>query len=190
MQLLKDRIRRDGITIDNRIIKVDNFLNHQLDIRLFNEMGKEFRRLFSDASVNKILTVEASGIGIACITAQYFDVPVVFARKTISSNLDVDTYQAPVYSYTKDTHYTIRVAKQYLNPEDHVLIIDDFLANGNAVCGMLDIVLAAGAKIAGIGIVIEKSFQGGRKKLEPYNVRIESLAIIDSLFDGKITFAE
>ena len=190
MQLLMDRIRTDGLVIGDRIIKVDNFLNHQLDIRLFNEMGKEFKRLFKDAPINKILTIEASGIGIACITAQYFDVPVVFARKTISSNLDSDTYQAPVYSYTKDINYTIRVAKRYLSPQDNVLIIDDFLANGNAVCGMLEVLEAAGAKVAGVGIVIEKSFQGGRQRIAPYNVKIESLAIIESLCEGKIIFAE
>lgn len=188
MQLLKDKIREYGKVIDNRIIKVDNFLNHQLDIALFNEMGKEFKKRFQDKKITKILTLEASGIGIACITAQYFHVPVLFAKKHKASNLDKDTYQAEVYSFTKDTLYTVRVAKEYLHPEDKILIIDDFLAHGQAVAGLINIVKQSGAEIAGIGIVIEKSFQKGREQIKDPEIQLESLAIIEGIEDGKIIF--
>jgi xanthine phosphoribosyltransferase len=190
MQLLKDRILNDGKVIDNRILKVDNFLNHQLDINLFNEMGKEFKKRFSSKNITKILTIEASGIAIACITAQYFNVPVVFAKKHEAGNLSRDVYASDVYSFTKDKNYKIRVDKRFINPSDKILIIDDFLAQGNAVCGLIDIVQAAGAEVIGVGIVIEKGFQKGREViLKKYPVQIESLAIIDGFKDGNIEFA-
>lgn len=189
MKLLKERILQEAKVIDGHIIKVDSFLNHQLDMKLFNEMGREFKKRFCDSQVTKILTVEASGIGIACITAQYFDVPVVFAKKHEASNLDDDTYQSQVYSYTKSRSFNIRVARKYLQPGDRVLIIDDFLANGNAIAGLISIVKASGAKVAGVGIVIEKEFQKGREKIEP-DIRLESLAIINSLKNGVIIFGE
>lgn len=188
MDLLKRRILESGHVIGDRIVKVDSFLNHQLDINLFNEIGKEFKRRFADCRTTKILTIEASGIGIACITAQYFNVPVLFAKKTEASNLDEETYQSRVYSYTKDKFYDIRVARKFLQPTDRVLIIDDFLANGNAVSGLVSIVRQAGAQVAGVGIVIEKSFQKGRDKVSKENVRLESLAIIEELRDGQIIF--
>lgn len=188
MDLLKRRILESGHVIGDRIVKVDSFLNHQLDINLFNEIGKEFKRRFADCRITKILTIEASGIGIACITAQYFNVPVLFAKKTEASNLDEETYQSRVYSYTKDKFYDIRVARKFLQPTDRVLIIDDFLANGNAVSGLVSIVRQAGAQVAGVGIVIEKSFQKGRDKVSKENVRLESLAIIEELRDGQIIF--
>lgn len=190
MELLKRRILEEAIIIDDRIIKVDSFINHQMDIELFNEMGKEFKRRFAGKEISKILTVEASGIGLAVITAQYFNVPVVFAKKHDASNLDRDTYQSEVYSYTKDKTYQIRVAKRYLNPGDRVLIIDDFLANGNAASGLVRIVREAGAEVAGVGIAIEKLFQNGREKLLKEGIQLESLAIIESLKNGKIIFQD
>jgi xanthine phosphoribosyltransferase len=191
MELLKNRICHSGRVIGNDILKVDSFLNHQMDVQLFQEIGKEFKRRFADQKITKILTVEASGIGIACITAQYFDcVPVVFAKKFTAKNLDTEVYESKVYSFTKAAHYMIRVDKHYLDSGDNVLIIDDFLANGKAVLGLLDISRQAGAKIAGVGIVIEKSFQDGRNVVLKENVRLESLARISSLREGKITFAD
>ncbi len=189
MELLKKKILEVGQVIDNRIIKVGSFLNHQIDVELLNEIGKEFKARFGSEKITKILTIEASGIGIACITAQYFKVPVLFAKKTEALNLDNETYQSKVYSYTKEKVYEIRVAKKFLQPEDKVLIIDDFLANGNAVQGMLNLVKKAGAQAVGVGIVIEKSFQNGREKIARENVRLESLAIIKELRDGQIIFA-
>lgn len=189
MQLLKDRIIKDGKVIDNRIIKVDNFLNHQLDIELFNEMGKEFKKRFAMKDITKILTIETSGIAIASIAAQYFNVPVVFAKKHDAGNLSKDVYESEVYSFTKDKISKIRVDKRFIQPLDKVLIIDDFLAQGNAVCGLIDIVHAAGAEVAGVGIVIEKGFQGGREViLKKFPVQIESLAIIEGFKDGDIVF--
>lgn len=188
MELLKQRIISEGKIIGSDILKVDSFLNHQMDIELFNEMGKEFKRIFGDDRVTRILTIEASGIGIACITAQYFNVPVVFAKKTEARNLDVNTFESEVYSFTKGKSYKIKVAKKYLEENDRVLIIDDFLANGNAVLGLADIIKQAGAHLAGAGIVIEKGFQCGRKKLEKSGIRVESLAIIKSMHDGQVTF--
>ena len=191
MQLLKDRILKDGRVIENRIIKVDNFLNHQLDIELFNEMGKEFKKRFVSKEITKILTVETSGIAIACITAQYFNVPVLFAKKHEAANLGTDVFESDVYSFTKDKHSKIRVDKKFLDHQDKVLIIDDFLALGNAVIGLADIVNQAGAELSGIGIVIEKGFQKGRKAiLDKLDVQIESLAIIDSFEKGSIIFSE
>lgn len=188
MELLKQRIIQDGKAIGASIVKVDNFLNHQMDINLFNEMGKEFKRRFADIEVTKILTVEASGIAIACIAAQYFNVPVVFAKKHEATNLDTNAYQAEVFSFTKNKQYTIRVARDYISSEDKVLIIDDFLANGKAATGLIDIVKQADAQVVGVGIVIEKGFQPGRELIEQQGVRLESLAIIESIDNGSITF--
>ena len=188
MELLKNRILKDGKVIGDSIIKVDSFLNHQLDIDLFNEIGREFKERFSDEKISRILTVEASGIAVACIAAQYFKVPVVFAKKYEALNLDSDTYQSEVYSFTKQRNYNIRVSKKYITPEDNVLIIDDFLANGKAASGLVDIVRQAGARVAGVGIVIEKGFQKGREALRQKGVRIESLVIIKSMDEGVIIF--
>lgn len=188
MEILKNRILDEGRVIGEDILKVDSFLNHQIDVNLYNEMGKEFKRRFSGREINKILTVEASGIGIACIASQYFNVPVVFAKKHDASNLDKETYEAQVYSFTKDRYYNVRVSKKYITPQDKILIIDDFLANGNAVKGLIDIAMQGGATVEGVGIVIEKSFQEGRLKIEALGVRVESLARIESIGNGKITF--
>lgn len=188
MQKLKEKILACGKVIDDRIIKVDSFLNHQLDIDFFNEIGKEFKRRFQDKEITKILTLEASGIGIACIAAQYFHVPVVFAKKHDAGNLDKNTYQTEVYSFTKNTIYTVRVSKEYLQPSDKILIIDDFLANGQAVAGLINIVKQSGAQVVGIGIVIEKSFQKGREMIKDQEIQVESLAIIEAIQDGKIKF--
>ena len=188
MELLKKRILKDGIIINGNILKVDSFLNHQMDVSLFNEIGKEFKNRFKDKEITKILTVEASGIGIACITAQYFNVPVIFAKKYEASNLDKDSYEAEVYSYTKNVSYRIRVSRKYISENDRVLIIDDFLANGNAACGLIDIVKQGGASVSGVGIVIEKGFQGGRKKVEDLGIQVESLAIVKAMENDTITF--
>jgi xanthine phosphoribosyltransferase len=188
MELLKEKIINDGYVIGTKVLKVDSFLNHQIDVALFNEIGKEFKRRFQDKSITKILTVEASGIGIACIAAQYFNVPVVFAKKHEAVNLDVETYEAEVYSFTKNKSYKVRVAKKFLSKGDKVLIIDDFLANGNAAKGLIDIVTQADAEPIGVGIVIEKAFQEGRRKVEQAGVKVESLAIISSMSEGSIEF--
>ena len=190
MKLLEDRILSDGVIKEGGIVKVDSFLNHQMDIELINEIGREFHRLFGDERVTKILTVEASGIGIACITAQYFGVPVVFAKKSESKNLDGDVYTAVVESYTKGKEYTIRVSKKFVDKDDRVLIIDDFLAKGQALLGLLDIVTQSGAEAVGCGIVIEKGFQEGGKMLRERGVRLESLAIIDRFEDGRPIFRQ
>jgi xanthine phosphoribosyltransferase len=188
MQLLKQRIINDGKVIGKDILKVDSFLNHQIDVQLFNEMGKEFKKRFQGEKIDRILTIEASGIGIACIAAQYFNVPVVFAKKVESRNLDQNTFQSQVYSFTKDKSYTIRVSKKYIQPGESVLIIDDFLANGNAVLGLKDIIDQAEATLAGVGIVIEKGFQEGGKLLREKGIRIHSLAIVKSMENGTIQF--
>lgn len=190
MKLLEERIKKDGIVKPGNVLKVDNFLNHQMDIALFNEMGKEFKRLFADCKVNKILTIEASGIGIACIVAQYFDVPVVFAKKAQSINIDGDVYSTKIQSFTHQRVYDVIVSKKYLNPEDHILIIDDFLANGCALEGLIDLVQSAGATVEGIGIAIEKGFQQGRKLIRDRGIRLESLAIVDSMEGGELVFRE
>lgn len=181
MQLLKDRIRKDGIVKEGNVLKVDSFLNHQMDIKLFGEIGKEFKRRFADCDINKILTIEASGIGIACIAAQYFDVPVVFAKKSQSKNIDGDVYTSKVTSFTHGRVYDIIVSKKFLHPDDKVLIIDDFLANGCALLGLSQLVRDSGAQLVGAGIVIEKGFQPGGKIVRDSGVRVESLAIIDSM---------
>ena len=190
MQLLEERIRRDGTVKPGNVLKVDSFLNHQMDVELFNEMGKEFRRLFPSKEINKILTIEASGIGIACIAAQYFQVPVVFAKKSQSINLDGEQYTTKIESFTHKRVYDVIVAKKFLNEQDHVLIIDDFLANGCAVAGLIDLVHRAGASIEGVGIAVEKGFQTGGKLLRDKGVRVESLAIVESMNadTGEIVF--
>ena len=192
MKLLKDRILKDGVVKPGNILKVDSFLNHQMDITLINEIGKEFKRRFSDCPITKILTIEASGIGIACIAAQYFDVPVVFAKKAQSVNLDGEMYTTKVESFTHNKVYDVIVSKKFLTKEDKVLLIDDFLANGNALKGLIEIVKSAGAELIGAGIVIEKGFQKGGADLRAQGVHLESLAIVDSMDDvtGKINFRE
>jgi xanthine phosphoribosyltransferase len=190
MKLLEERIRKDGIVKPGDVLKVDSFLNHQMDIQLFNEMGKEFRRLFADRPVNKILTLEASGIGIACIAAQYFNVPVVFAKKAKSINLDGEMYMTKIQSFTHQRVYDVIVSKKFLTPDDHILIIDDFLANGCAVNGLIDLINSAGAVIEGVGIAIEKGFQQGGDLIRSRGIRLESLAIIESMNaeTGEIVF--
>lgn len=190
MQLLEERIRKDGVIKPGNVLKVDGFLNHQMDVELFNEMGKELRRLFPSEKINKILTIEASGIGIACIAAQYFKVPVVFAKKSQSINLDGEQYTTRIESFTHKRIYDVIVSKKYLSKEDHVLIIDDFLANGCAVAGLIELVQSAGAYIEGVGIAIEKGFQKGGELLRSKGLRVESLAIVESMNDetGEIVF--
>lgn len=191
MKLLQERIRKDGLVKNGNVLKVDNFLNHQMDITLFNEIGKEFKRIFADCNINKILTIEASGIGIACIVAQYFDAPVVFAKKAQSINIDGEVYSTKIESFTHKKTYDVIVSKKFLSPEDRVLIIDDFLANGCALAGLIDIVRSSGASIEGTGIVIEKGFQNGGELIRSMGVRLESLAIIDKMdADGNIEFRE
>ncbi len=190
MQLLQERILRDGVVRAGNVLKVDSFLNHQMDVALFDEMGKEFYRRFANESITKILTVEASGIGIACLAAVHFGVPVVFAKKTQTSNIDPDVYAAPVHSFTHGKDYTVRVSKQYLSDADRVLLIDDFLANGEALRGLASIVEQAGATLCGAGIAIEKGFQDGGKQLRESGMRVESLAIIDSMENGEIVFRD
>ena len=188
MELLKNKILEEGTLIDNNILKVDSFLNHQMDINLFNEIGKEFKERFANKKVNKILTIESSGIGIACIVAQYFNVPVVYAKKYPSKTIGSDSYSSYVYSYTKQATYQIRVSKKFINDNDNILIIDDFLANGNAVEGLIEIIHQGGATLSGVGIVIEKGFQEGGSLLRSKNIQLESLAILDDFSDGKIKF--
>ena len=192
MQLLKERILKDGVVKPGNILKVDSFLNHQMDIDLINEIGKEFKARFSDCPITKILTIEASGIGIACIAAQYFHVPVVFAKKTQSINLDGDVYSTKIQSFTHRRIYDVIVSKKFLSPEDHVLIIDDFLANGCALEGLIDIVKSSGATIEGVGIAIEKGFQKGGDLIRSKGIRVESLAIVDGMNaeTGEIFFRE
>ena len=190
MQLLKDRIRKDGKIKSGDVLKVDSFLNHQMDIKLFEEIGKEFKRRFSDVSINKILTIEASGIGIACIVAQYFDVPVVFAKKSKTKNIAGDVYTTKVESFTHGKVYDIMVAKEFLGAGDKVLLIDDFLANGKALEGLAAVVKDSGAALVGAGIVIEKGFQPGGDRLRADGIRVESLAIVESMDEktGSIRF--
>jgi len=181
MKLLEDRIRKDGIVKEGNVLKVDSFLNHQMDIELFNEMGKEFKRLFADVEINKILTIEASGIGIACVVAQYFNVPVVFAKKSQSINIDGEVYSAEIESFTHKRKYNVIVSKKYINDTDRILIIDDFLANGCAVNGLIEIIEAAGAKVQGVGIAVEKGFQEGGRLIRERGIRLESLAIVEGM---------
>ena len=189
MELLKEWILRDGKVKEGGILKVDSFLNHRMDISLLQEIGKEFRRLFPQKEINKILTIEASGIGIAAITAQYFgNADVVFAKKTKSKNLDGELYSVPVESYTRGTRFEVEVSKKFLDEKDCILIIDDFLAHGQALKGLMEIVRQSGAALAGCGIVIEKGFQDGGRILREQGVNLQCLAIIDSIGGGKITF--
>lgn len=174
MQLLKDRILKDGIVKPGNILKVDSFLNHQMDINLFKQMGEEFKKRFADKNINKIMTIEASGIGIACVVASYFDVPVVFAKKSQSINIDGDVYVAEVESFTHKNKNQVIVSKRFLGPEDHVLIIDDFLANGCALQGLISIVAQAGGTVEGIGIAVEKGFQSGGRMIRNLGYQLES----------------
>lgn len=190
MKLLEDRIRRDGTVKPGNVLKVDAFLNHQMDIDLFNEMGKEWARLYAGCPITKILTVEASGIGIACVAAQHFHVPVVFAKKSQSVNIDGEVYTTKIQSFTHKRVYDVIVSKKFLHPEDHILIIDDFLANGCALEGLMDICDKAGATVEGVGIAVEKGFQKGGDMIRSRGVRVESLAIVESMDPetGEIVF--
>ncbi len=192
MQILKDRIRRDGKIKEGNVLKVDSFLNHQMDIHLFEEIGKEFKRRFEKDEVDKILTIEASGIGIACVTAQSFGVPVVFAKKNQTKNIAGDVYTTKVESFTHGRVYDIIVAKEFLGKGDKVLLIDDFLANGMALEGLAELVQMSGAELVGAGIVIEKGFQQGGDLLRSQGIRIESLAVIESMDEktGEIVFRD
>jgi xanthine phosphoribosyltransferase len=192
MNFLEERIVKDGVVKEGNVLKVDSFLNHQMDIELFDEMGAEFKRRFSDKLITKILTVEASGIGIACVAARHFNVPVVFAKKSKSINIDGDMYVAEVESFTHKCKNQVIVSKKFLTPEDHVLIIDDFLANGCALQGLISIVNEAGATIEGIGIAVEKGFQLGGQIIRNLGYQLESLAIVDAMNPetGEITFRE
>ena len=188
MELLKERIRRDGKVKGTDVLKVDSFLNHQMDIKLFAEIGREFKRRFADCQINKILTIEASGIGMACIAAQYFRCPVVFAKKSKTRNLSGDLYATEVASFTHGNTNLVVVSKQYLNPEDRVLLIDDFLANGAALEGLMDLVRQAGATLVGAGIAVEKAFQPGGDRIRAEGVRVESLARVKEMSAGKLVF--
>ena len=181
MNFLEERILKDGIVKPDNVLKVDSFLNHQMDIDLIDQMGAEFKRRFADKHINKILTIEASGIGIACIVARHFNVPVVFAKKAKSINIDGDVYTAEVESFTHKNKNTVLVSKKYLSPNDHILIIDDFLANGCALQGLIGIIQQAGATIEGIGIAIEKGFQMGGRTIRNLGYQLESLAIVDGM---------
>lgn len=191
MNFLEERIVRDGIVKEGNVLKVDSFLNHQMDIDLFDQMGAEFKKRFADKAINKILTIEASGIGIACIVAQHFGVPVVFAKKSKSINIEGEMYVAEVESFTHKCKNQVIVSKKFLSPEDRVLIIDDFLANGCALQGLISIVQEAGASVEGIGIAIEKGFQMGGKTIRNLGFHLESLAIVESMDaeTGTVEFA-
>ena len=189
MEKLEERIRKDGIIREGNVLKVDSFINHQMDIALFEDMAKEWKRLFAGKQINKILTIEASGIGIAAIAAREFGVPVVFAKKSKSINLDNDNYCTKIQSFTHGRVYDVIVSKKFLNEEDHVLIIDDFLANGCALLGLLELVENAGATVEGIGVAIEKGFQRGGDIIREKGIQLESLAIVESMdVDGGIVF--
>ena len=191
MRELEEKIRAEGRVLEGDVLKVDYFLNHRIDVELAGKIGKEFHRLFSDKPVDKILTVESSGIAYAVTTAQQFgNLPVVFAKKNRVKNMNADRYTASAVSFTRGGEVTFSVAKEYLSKEDHVLIIDDFLANGEAMCALIDIAHQAGADIAGCGAVIEKSFQPGRRRIEELGVRICSLARISSMTPQEIAFEE
>ena len=192
MNFLEERIVKDGIVKEGNVLKVDSFLNHQMDIRLFDQIGEEFKKRFEGTPINKILTIEASGIGIACVAARQFDVPVIFAKKSKSINIEGEVYVAEVESFTHKCKNQVIVSKKFLNPDDNVLIIDDFLANGCALQGLISIVTSAGASVAGIGIVIEKGFQTGGQIIRNLGYHLESLAIVDGMdtATGKIVFRE
>lgn len=192
MNFLEERIMKDGVVKEGNILKVDSFLNHQMDVKLFKQMGEEFKRRFAGKNINKIITIEASGIGIACIVAECFDVPVVFAKKSQSVNIDVDVYSAEVESFTHKCKNQVLISKKFVGPEDHVLIIDDFLANGCALQGLISIVNQAGGTVEGIGIAVEKGFQQGGQIIRNLGYQLESLAIVDGMnaADGSINFRE
>ena len=191
MELLKERIRRDGKVKGTDVLKVDSFLNHQMDVELFAEIGKEFKRRYAGCEINKILTIEASGIGIACVVAQYFHCPVIFAKKTQTKNIAGEVYTSKVESFTHGRVYDIIVAKEFLGPGDKVLLIDDFLANGAALEGLAQLVKDAGAELVGAGIVIEKAFQPGGDRLRAKGLRIEALARVQSMNEETgVTFAD
>ena len=190
MNFLEERIVKDGIVKEGNVLKVDSFLNHQMDVELFREMGEEFKRRFAGKEINKILTIEASGIGIACVVALVFNIPVVFAKKSKSINVDGDMYVADVESFTHKCKNQVIVSKKYLGKDDHVLIVDDFLANGCALQGLISIVNQAGGTVEGIGIAIEKGFQVGGQVIRNLGYQLESLAIVDSMDSstGEIVF--
>ena len=192
LNFLEERIVKDGIVKEGNVLKVDSFLNHQMDIRLFDQIGAEFKKRFEGTPINKILTIEASGIGIACVAARQFDVPVIFAKKSKSINIEGEVYVAEVESFTHKCKNQVIVSKKFLNPDDNVLIIDDFLANGCALQGLISIVTSAGANVAGIGIVIEKGFQTGGQIIRNLGYHLESLAIVDEMdaATGNIIFRE
>ena len=192
MNFLEERIVKDGIVKEGNVLKVDSFLNHQMDIRLFDQIGEEFKKRFEGTPINKILTIEASGIGIACVAARQFDVPVIFAKKSKSINIEGEVYVAEVESFTHKCKNQVIVSKKFLNPDDNVLIIDDFLANGCALQGLISIVQQAGATVEGIGIAIEKGFQQGGRIIRNLGYQLESLAIVDGMdaATGKIVFRE
>ena len=192
MNFLEERIVKDGIVKEGNVLKVDSFLNHQMDIALFDEMGSEFKKRFADANINKIVTIEASGIGIACIVARHFNVPVVFAKKSKSINIDGDVYKAEVESFTHKCKNNVIVSRKFLGPDDHVLIIDDFLANGCALQGLISIVNEAGGTVEGIGIAVEKGFQNGGRIIRNLGFHLESLAIVESMdaTSGEIVFRQ
>lgn len=192
MNFLEERIQKDGVVKEGNVLKVDSFLNHQMDIDLFEKMGEEWKRRFAGKPINKVVTIEASGIGIACIVAKYFGTPVVFAKKSKSINIDGDMYVAEVESFTHKCKNQVIVSKKFLSPDDHVLIIDDFLANGCALQGLISIVNNAGATVEGIGVAIEKGFQIGGQTIRNLGYQLESLAIVDVMDaeTGSITFRE
>ena len=192
MNFLEERITKDGIVKEGNVLKVDSFLNHQMDIRLFDQIGEEFKKRFEGTEINKILTIEASGIGIACVAARHFDVPVVFAKKSKSINIEGDVYVAEVESFTHKCKNQVIVSKKFINPEDKILIIDDFLANGCALQGLISIVKSAGASVEGIGIAVEKGSQTGGQVIRNLGYHLESLAIVDSMdaATGEIKFRE
>jgi len=192
MNFLEERIVKDGVIKEGNVLKVDSFLNHQMDIDLIDRMGEEFKRRFADKPINKIVTIEASGIGIACLVARHFKVPVVFAKKSKSINIDGDMYVAEVESFTHRCVNKVIVSKKYLSPDDHILIIDDFLANGCALQGLISIIQQAGATVEGIGIAVEKGFQIGGRTIRNLGYQLESLAIVDAMDaeNGTITFRE
>ena len=188
MKLLEEKIANEGVSIGTDILKVDMFLNHQLDVNLLEEMGKEFYRLFKDCGATKVVTIESSGIAIAVFAAKYFNLPALFAKKANHKNVGNEVYSAKCYSFTHGKEYTMNVSKKYLDPSDKVLIIDDFMAGGNACNALIDIINQAGAEVVGIGIAIEKGFQSGGKALREKGYKVRSLAIIDSMNDGEISF--
>ena len=192
MQLLKDRIRKDGKIKEGNVLKVDSFLNHQMDVKLFQEIGKEFKRRFADEEITKILTIEASGIGIACVAAEVFYVPVVFAKKTQTKNIAGDVYTTKVESFTHGRVYDIIVSKEFLGKGDKVLLIDDFLANGKALEGLAELVTKSGAELVGAGVVIEKGFQVGGDIIRSKGIHLESLAIVESMDEktGEVVFRD